>query len=77
MPSTPTYYNHPPIPHQFSPLLHSPIGLNMRHTLLPSTLIGDFRNTHISPRFLQRIDFQKTDFGAEFGAEPGFVDSAV
>lgn len=49
----------------------------MRHTLLPSTLIGDFRNTHISPRFLQRIDFQKTDFGAEFGAEPGFVDSAV
>lgn len=49
----------------------------MRHTLLPSTLICDFRNTHISPRFLQRIDFQKTDFGAEFGAEPGFVDSAV
>lgn len=49
----------------------------MRHTLLPSTLICDFRNTHISPRFLQRIDFQKTDFGAEFGAEPGFVDSTV
>lgn len=49
----------------------------MRHTLLPSTLICDFRNTHISPRFLQRIDFQKTDFRAEFGAEPGFVDSAV
>lgn len=49
----------------------------MRHTLLPSTLIGDFRNTHISPRFLQSIDFQKTDFGAEFRAEPGFVDSAV
>lgn len=49
----------------------------MRHTLLPSTLICDFRNTHISPRFLQRIDFQKTDFGAEFRAEPGFVDSAV
>lgn len=76
-----TYYNQPPIPHppfqKISPLLHSPIGLNMRHTLLPSTLICDFRNTHISPRFLQRIDFQKTDFGAEFGAEPGFVDSAV
>lgn len=49
----------------------------MRHTLLPSTLICDFRNTHISPRFLQSIDFQKTDFGAEFGAEPGFVDSTV
>lgn len=49
----------------------------MRHTLLPSTLICDFGNTHISPRFLQRIDFQKTDFGAEFRAEPGFVDSAV
>lgn len=49
----------------------------MRHTLFPSTLICDFGNTHISPRFLQRIDFQKTDFGAEFGAEPGFVDSAV
>lgn len=49
----------------------------MRHTLLPSTLICDFGNTHISPRFLQRIDFQKTDFGAEFGAEPGFVDSTV
>lgn len=49
----------------------------MRHTLLPSTLICDFGNTHISPRFLQSIDFQKTDFGAEFGAEPGFVDSTV